>query len=202
MNYNRLFHETTEKEYDKKPSLLLHSCCAVCSSYVISLLLDVFDTTVLYYNPNIYPQAEYVKRKNEQLRILSEIYGEKAKYLDFDYDHGEFLTAATGFENEPEGGARCAKCFRLRLSKTAETAKKNGFDLFATTLTVSPHKNADVINKIGEELSKEYDVGWLYSDFKKQNGFLRSGEIAKQYSIYRQSFCGCEFAYRGEHNEK
>ena len=198
MNYREIFEETLALARERKPTLLLHSCCAVCSSYVISLVADAFDTTVLYYNPNIFPEAEYIKRKNEQIRIIDEIYHGGVKYLDFDYDHGEFLAAASGLETAPEGGARCEKCFHLRLKKTADTADALGFDYFCTTLTVSPHKNAEVINAIGNGLSDAGNAKWLFSDFKKKDGYLRSTELARKYSIYRQSFCGCEFAYRGE----
>lgn len=198
MKYHEFFEEVLAKQYDRKPRLLLHSCCAVCSSSVIYLVADVFDTTVLYYNPNISPESEYLKRKNEQIRIINEIYGGKVRYLDFGYDHGEFSSKIKGLEKEPEGGARCEECFRLRLQKTADTAKERGFDWFCTTLTVSPHKNADAINAVGKEISESTGVPWLYSDFKKKNGYLRSVTLSRQYSIYKQNYCGCEFCTKGE----
>ena len=175
--------------------LLLHSCCGPCSSYVLDVLTKHFDVTLLYYNPNIYPSEEYQKRLGEQLRLLDEMPFEKSvSYMACEYDEGEFLQAAKGFEGEREGGARCEKCFRLRLKKTALEAQKNGFDYFTTTLSVSPHKNAQVLNEIGKELEKEYGVKYLYADFKKKDGYKKSVKLSEEYNLYRQDYCGCRFA--------
>lgn len=184
------------KESLKTPSLLLHSCCGPCSSYVLECLHEFFDITVFYYNPNIDPEAEYEKRLSEQDRLIRTVYGTEVKLLTVPYDHSEFLEAAKGLEAEPEGGARCEACFHLRLRKTAEMAAAHGFDYFATTLTVSPHKNAMILNRVGHE--EEGGAGgrviWLESDFKKKNGYKRSIELSKELNLYRQIYCGCEFA--------
>lgn len=174
----------------KKANLLLHSCCAPCSSSCIERLKDFFDVTVLYYNPNI-SGGEYGRRKAEQIRFLKETGW--ADFLDCDHDEEAYYAAVTGLEAEREGGARCMKCFELRLGKTAELAEKNGFSFFTTTLTVSPLKNAAAVNAIGERLSRP-NAAWLYSDFKKGGGYLRSVELSKQYDLYRQNFCGCIFS--------
>ena len=175
--------------------LLLHSCCGPCSSYVLDVLTKHFDVTLLYYNPNIYPSEEYQKRLAEQLRLLDEMPFEKSvSYMACEYDEGEFLKAAKGLESEREGGVRCEKCFRLRLNKTAFEAQKNGFDYFTTTLSVSPHKNAQMLNEIGKELEKEYGVKYLYADFKKKDGYKKSVKLSEEYNLYRQDYCGCRFA--------
>ena len=175
--------------------LLLHSCCGPCSSYVLDVLTKHFDVTLLYYNPNIYPSEEYQKRLGEQLRLLDEMPFEKSvSYMACEYDEGEFLQAAKGLESEREGGARCERCFRLRLNKTAFEAQKNGFDYFTTTLSVSPHKNAQMLNEIGKELEKEYGVKYLYADFKKKDGYKKSVKLSEEYNLYRQDYCGCRFA--------
>ena len=183
-----------------KKKILLQSCCAPCSTAVIERLVDEFEITILYYNPNIYPEEEYLKRKAEELKYI-EIFNAKTpenqiNFLDCDYESEKFYEKTKGFENEREGGARCALCFRLRLEKTATLAKQNGFDVFGTTLTVSPHKNAEVINGIGLELQREIGVEFLISNFKKQNGYKRSVELAKENDLYRQNYCGCEFALK------
>lgn len=175
-----------------RPSLLLHSCCAVCSSYVIACLRPHFEITVLYYNPNIEPLEEYKKRKNEQLRLLEE-YSE-VRIMDIDYENESFKKIAEGLENEPEGGARCSKCIELRLSRTAELARDSNFDYFCSTLSVSPHKNALLINSLGKKLQDEKKVKWLYSDFKKRDGFLKSNTESKRLGLYRQDYCGCIFS--------
>ena len=188
----------------EKKKILLQSCCAPCSTAVIERLAEGFDITILYYNPNIYPEEEYLKRKNEELKYIN-IYNakneDKIKFLDCDYESDEFYARTKGFENEREGGARCAICFRLRLEKTARLARSNGFDVFGTTLTVSPHKNAEIINAIGKELEREFDINYLVSNFKKQNGYKRSVELAKENDLYRQNYCGCEFALRVQEKE-
>ena len=177
--------------FKNKPKLLLHSCCAPCSSSVLSRIKEYFDITVLYYNPNIYPQEEYFKRKKEQIKLLNIF---NIKFMDCDYNQDEYFNRVLGFECEKEGGARCEKCFYLRLDKTAQLAKDNGFDYFGTTLTVSPHKNAEIINKIGEELKEKHNVNFLYSDFKKEDGYLNSIKLSKEYNLYRQDYCGCKFS--------
>lgn len=174
--------------------LLLHSCCGPCSSAVLERLVDEYDVTVLYYNPNIQPEQEYLKRKAEQLRLIEEAYP-NVKVLDCDYFGEHFTSKVKGLEKEKEGGARCKMCFSLRLEFCAKKAKENGFDVFATTLSVSPYKNAKLINEIGLNFSKMYGVDYLISDFKKKNGYLRSIELAKKYNLYRQNYCGCIYSF-------
>ena len=177
------------------PKLLLHSCCAPCSSYVIEYLSQYFSITVFYYNPNLYPDEEYARRSSEQKRLIREM---KTKhpvaYIDEGFDSAQFYEAAKGLEHEPEGGARCKKCFELRLGETAKKASGRGDDYFATTLTISPLKNAQLLNEVGEELAKEYGVRWLPSDFKKREGYKRSIELSREYGLYRQDYCGCVFS--------
>lgn len=178
----------------KGGKLLLHSCCAPCSSYCLKETAKAFRVTVFYYNPNLDCEAEYVKRKSEQLRFLRET--GYADFLDCDYSSEEFAEAVEGYEQEPEGGARCSRCFRLRLEKTARAAKAGGFDYFGTTLTVSPLKNAALINEIGYELQDLYGVKYLPSDFKKRGGYYESVALSKQYGLYRQNYCGCVYSQR------
>lgn len=192
-NYANKLKEIIDK-LDYKPKLLLHSCCAPCSSYVITYLYDYFDITILYYNPNIHPYEEYKKRKDEQIRLISNFKG--VKIIDCDYDNDIYNEVIKGLENEPERGSRCTKCFYLRLNKTGEIAKKNNFEYFGTTLTVSPYKNAKLLNEIGEDISKKYDIKWLYSDFKKNDGYKKSIELSKKYDLYRQDYCGCIYSRR------
>lgn len=181
-----------EKE---KPSLLLHSCCAPCSSSVLEILVKHFEVTVLYYNPNIFPESEYYKRCKEQERFCTEFIPDQSiRFVSADWDSEDFAKIAKGFENEPEGNARCNRCFLLRLEKTAQYAKKHGFDCFTTTLSVSPLKDAKKLNEIGKALGEKYSVSYLESDFKKQNGYKRSCELSKQYDMYRQDFCGCIYS--------
>ena len=179
---------------DYKPKLLLHSCCGPCSSYVITYLQDYFDITILYYNPNIEPVGEYNKRKNEQIRFIKELNNPNVTLLDIDYDNNNYREYVKGYENDKEGGNRCHLCYELRLEKTANIAKENNYEYFGTTLTVSPYKNAQILNKIGENLSNQYGVKWLYSDFKKKDGYKKSIELSKKYNLYRQDYCGCEFS--------
>jgi len=181
-------------EQNNKPKLLLHSCCGPCSSYVLEYLSQFFDITVYYYNPSIYPEEEYLKRLDNQDRLLA-LTG-WADRMETEYDHSEYLEAVKGYEDAPEGGMRCEICFRQRIYKTAETAKVYGFDFFATTLTVSPHKNAELINRISEEAERIYGIAHLPSDFKKKNGYKRSIELSREYDLYRQDYCGCEFSIR------
>lgn len=174
-----------------RPRLLLHSCCAPCSSACLERLKDSFKVTVFYYNPNI-EAGEYEVRKVEQLRLLEETGWADA--LDCDHESQEFYRIAEGLEDAPEGGARCMKCYRLRLERTAAEAKRLGYEYFATTLTISPQKSAAALNAIGGELEREYGVKWLHTDFKKRGGYLRSCELAREHRLYRQDYCGCEFS--------
>ncbi|MBQ9814425.1 MAG: epoxyqueuosine reductase QueH [Lachnospiraceae bacterium] len=177
----------------KVPTLLLHSCCGPCSSYVLTYLHEYFRITLLYYNPNIYPKEEFDHRLSEQKRLLG--FFEDVSFMDSEYDHQDYLDYVKGLEGEPEGGARCRKCFELRLARTAQLAHDNGFDYFATTLTISPHKNALVINTVGKEQEGlTGSVIWLPGDFKKKDGYKKSIELSKKYDLYRQDYCGCEFA--------
>lgn len=190
------------KREDALPSLLLHSCCAPCSSYTIEYLSDYFKITVLYYNPNISPREEYEKRKAEQIRLINSLpVKNKVDFLDCDYDSSEFFDIAKGYENCKEGGERCFRCYELRLRETAKKAKENGFDYFCTTLSISPLKNAQKINEIGLKLQGEYGVSWLPSDFKKREGYKRSIELSREYNLYRQNFCGCVFSKKEANDE-
>lgn len=190
VNYDKLMQEELGRAQGKK--LLLHSCCAPCSSYCLQETAPHIAVTVFYYNPNLDSLDEYEKRKAEQIRFLSET--GLADFLDCDYSPEDFARAAQGLEGEKEGGARCEKCFRLRLSRTAREAKAGGFDYFGTTLTVSPLKNAELINKIGFVLEKEYGVKYLPSDFKKRGGYLQSIKLSKEHALYRQNYCGCKYS--------
>ena len=204
-NYDKWMQEIIEKnqELEIVPTLLLHTCCAPCSSAVIERLSKYFHITVFYYNPNIEPLEEYLKRKEEQKRFLSEVTTPyPINFLDCDYEHEEFIQLSKGLENEKEGGPRCLKCYRLRLLKTVEKAHELHFDYFGTSLTVSPYKNAEVLNQIGEELQKEFNMKYLYSDFKKRNGYKRSIELSKDYHLYRQDYCGCSFSKMQREQEK
>lgn len=185
---------------ENKKKLLLHSCCGPCSTSVLERLVEDFDVTVFYYNPNITDEAEYQLRKSEEQRFIAEFSentGANIEYIEGDYDTDSYYTVCKGLEGEPEGGARCKECFILRLKRTAKLAKEKGFDLFDTTLTVSPYKNYDVISEIGKGLEKEYGVTYLSGNYKKQNGYQRSIELSKEYGLYRQHYCGCEFSKRG-----
>ena len=173
--------------------LLLQCCCGPCSSYVLEYLLKYFDVTVVYYNPNIQPIEEYDKRLFWMRELASKCH-ESVSFLECDYNGEDFDDATRGLENEPEGGVRCTKCFELRLRETARFAKEGNFDYFCTTLSVSPHKDEQRINKIGFELEHELGVKWLPSDFKKREGYKRSNELAREYGLYRQDYCGCLFS--------
>ena len=190
INYQKKLEELI-KTLNEKPTLLLHSCCGPCSTEVISFLKDYFDITIYYYNPNIEPLEEYLHRKREQIRFLKEYKEAKIKFLDCDYDNDSFKQIAKGLESVPEGGARCNKCFYLRMQRTATIAKDNNFEYFGTTLTVSPHKNSEIINEIGEKIMKEYNIKYIYGDFKKNDGYKKSIEMSKAYNLYRQDYCGC-----------
>lgn len=176
-----------------RPKLLIHSCCAPCSSYVLEYLTKYFDITVFYYNPNISPEQEYRHRVEEQKRLISEMCSD-VKFIEGIYEPQKFYEMSKGLENEPERGARCLKCYRMRLKKTAETAKNGNFDFFTTTLSISPQKDSAVLNEIGRQLSTEYNIPYLFSDFKKRGGYKRSIELSAQFNLYRQNFCGCVFS--------
>ena len=180
------------------PSLLLHSCCGPCASYVLDYLAAHFRITLLYYNPNILPEAEYAKRLAAQKRLLAALpVPHPVTLVEGAYEPERFLSAVAGLEQEPEGGARCAVCFRLRLGETARLAAEYGCDYFGTTLSVSPHKNADVLADIANECAALYGVPALPADFKKRDGYRRSVALAKEYDLYRQDTCGCPFSGRG-----
>lgn len=196
-NYHKIMLDIISNiEKNKEvPTLLLHTCCAPCSTTVIARLSSIFQITVFYYNPNIEPEEEYYKRKKEQIRFLKEypaVY--PIQFLDCDWDNDSFLEMAQGFEKEREGGARCHRCYRLRLLKTALMAKKLNFDYFTTSLTISPYKNSQVINQIGKDVSLEVGVSYLFSDFKKENGYLESIQSSQKYRLYRQNYCGCHYS--------
>ena len=192
VNYDKLMQEQIALAVKSgKNKLLLHACCAPCSSSCIERLKEYFDITVYFYNPNMDSEKEYNLRAEEQKRLCQIM---QVDCVIEKYNKEEFLSVVTGLENEREGGARCVKCFDMRLDKTAEYALKNGFNYFTTTLTVSPLKNADLLNKIGAKISSEKGVAFLHTDFKKQNGYKRSIELSKEYSLYRQNYCGCEFS--------
>lgn len=187
--------ENLQKE-NKTPRLLLHSCCAPCSSYVLEYLSEYFEITVFYYNPNIYPDTEYDKRVLEQKMLISAMNSKHPiQFVAGAYDKEKFYTMAKGLEEVREGGSRCFRCYELRLRETAALAKEKGYDYFSTTLSISPLKNAGKLNEIGAILSEEYGVNYLFSDFKKKNGYKRSTELSKMYDLYRQDYCGCEFSY-------
>lgn len=190
----------------EKRTLFLHSCCAPCSSYVLEYLRRYFAITVFYYNPNISVQEEYRKRVEEQKRLIASYNREQPEHaievVEGDYEPGRFYEIAKGLENCPEGGERCFACYELRLRKTAEEAAKGKFDFFATTLTISPLKNARKLNEIGERLAGEYGVKWLPSDFKKKNGYKRSIELSALYDLYRQDYCGCAYSKAERERQK
>ena len=178
---------------NKRPSLLLHACCAPCSSYVLEYLTPYFDITVFYYNPNISPENEYLHRVSEIKRLISEMCP-SVNFIGGRYEPEKFYEMAKGLENEPERGARCLKCYRMRLEESAAVAKENKFDYFTTTLSISPQKDSIVLNSIGKEISEKYDIPYLFSDFKKKGGYKRSIELSAQFHLYRQNFCGCIFS--------
>ncbi|MDO5550234.1 MAG: epoxyqueuosine reductase QueH, partial [Lachnospiraceae bacterium] len=191
-----------EKE-GRVPRLLLHSCCAPCSSYVLEYLSKYFFITVLYYNPNIYPPEEIRKRADEQERLIASMPAEHAvTYLEGRYDPERFYQAVRGHEADQEGGERCFLCYRQRLEEAAREALAGGFDYFTTTLSISPLKNAEKLNEIGEELAAQYGVAYLNSDFKKKNGYQRSTELSEEYGLYRQDYCGCVFSKQEREQQK
>lgn len=197
MNYQKELDKTLEKltKEERVPKLLLHSCCAPCSSYVLEYLSQYFEITVFYYNPNIYPESEYTKRIWEQQKLIDELPAKHPiSFMAGPYDKERFYEMASGLEHVKEGGARCMKCYELRLREAAKIAKNAGFDYFTTTLSISPLKKVERLNEIGQRLGEEYEVEYLLSDFKKKNGYKRSIELSKIYGLYRQDYCGCEFS--------
>lgn len=177
------------------PKLLLQCCCAPCSSYVLEYLNKSFDITPYFYNPNISPESEYEKRANELIRLIGEMPLDTVNAPIIEcYDNAEFEAAINGLENEPEGGARCAVCYKLRLEAAAKYAKANGYDYFCTTLSISPLKNSQTLNAIGKAVSEKYGVKYLFSDFKKNEGFKRSVQLCAEYGLYRQNYCGCKYS--------
>lgn len=200
---HRNFHKELEKKAEQfraegiVPTLLLHSCCAPCSSSCIEFLARYFQVTVFYYNPNISESEEYKKRVQEQIRFIQEFPTQhKVEFIEGDYEPEVFYKAVKGLESEPEGGGRCFKCYELRLRKTAELAGRENFDYFTTTLTVSPLKNSVKLNEIGLKVAKETATEYLLSDFKKKEGYKRSIELSKEYGLYRQNYCGCVYSKR------
>ena len=212
VNYSKALDKEIQSltERGLKPRLLLHSCCAPCSSYVLEYLREYFHITVFFYNPNITESGEYAYRLAEEKRLIAEYNRQveeqdltgmhstaeamKIGILEAPYDPDRFLTAVRGYEDCPEGGDRCLACFALRLRETARQAKAHGFEYFTTTLSVSPHKNADNVNRFGEAAGRQAGVKYLFADFKKKNGYLRSLQVSKEYDLYRQHYCGCLYS--------
>lgn len=196
-NYSKIMeqHLRNLKTTDLKPSLLLHSCCGPCSSVALERLTDYFNVTLLFYNPNIQPKEEFLKRQNEQQKLIAKA-GYNINIITPKYNEQEFLEYVTGLESLPERSFRCQKCFELRLKKTAQIAKETNSNYFTTTLTTSPHKDAHVINQIGLNIAKDYKVEFLCADFKKKDGYKRSIEFSKKYELYRQNYCGCLFSLK------
>lgn len=188
--YEEMIDDVRKKE--TRPSLLLHACCGPCSSYVLESLSSIFDITCFYYNPNIYPEEEYVRRKEELERFLTNT--NVSKFVEAPYNPKDYYTCVKGYEHLGERSERCKNCYLLRMREAGLYAKKHNFDYFTTTLSISPHKNSDWINEIGEALEKEIGVKYLYADFKKKNGYLRSLELSKEYDLYRQEYCGCVYS--------
>lgn len=197
-NYQLMLEETIQEitEANKVPKLLLHSCCAPCSSYCLEYLSDYFEITVFYYNPNIYPDEEYFHRAREQ-QVFIERFPAKhpISFVEGDFDKERFFQSVKGLENEPERGARCNVCFELRLGEAASMAREMNMDYFTTTLSISPMKDAALLNDIGSKMEEKYGVKYLHSDFKKKNGYKRSCELSQEYGMYRQDYCGCVFSY-------
>ena len=197
INYSLLLDDTIKKieKAGTHPTLLLHACCAPCSSYVLEYLSKYFEITLLFYNPNISPKEEYDFRENELRRLIGEMpLPNGITVISQEYLPEEFYNISKGLEDLAEGGERCKKCYRLRLARTAKIANEGGYDYFTTTLSISPYKNAEWLNTIGAEEGALFDVQYLFSDFKKKNGYKRSCELSEEYGLYRQSYCGCEFS--------
>ena len=202
LNYAQQMDAVLQSLGGSRPKLLLHACCGPCSSAVLEQLCSHFEITVLYYNPNTWPEEEYRRRGEELERFVAEAHPLGVKVVEDRYDPREFYEAAAGLEAEPERGGRCTACYRLRLRRAAEYAAENGFDWFTTTLSISPHKDAERLNQIGRELEEEYGVKFLPSDFKKKNGYLRSLQLSEEYGLYRQDYCGCEFSARASKKQE
>ncbi len=210
MNYRKMLEKILSNPDTYGKRLMLHSCCAPCSSYVLVYLSRYFEITVFYYNPNITEQEEYQKRVAEQKRLIEELNKERdageerfpIHVIEGDYEPEEFCRISEGHEDDPEGGERCFACYALRLKKTVEAATEGVFDYFSTTLTISPLKNADKLNEIGQKLGESYGVPYLLSDFKKNNGYLTSIELSKKYHLYRQDFCGCVYSKQEREKQK
>lgn len=202
MSQNRNYQKELERilvslqKQEKKQKLLLHACCAPCSSWVLEYLADKFEITLYFYNPNIFPEVEYQKRALELQRLVEDMFpkGHSISICAEEYDPNSFYNMAKGLEQLPEGGERCFRCYELRMRKAIIYAANNGFDYFTTTLSISPHKNAEKINEIGEKLSEEFGIKHLTSDFKKKDGYKRSIELSKEYQLYRQNYCGCVYS--------
>ena len=197
INYQKKLDEIIAKNQseNKTPTLLLHACCAPCSSYCLEYLSQYFNIIVYYFNPNISVKEEYEYRLNEEKRLISLMeFKNPVKIIEGVYNPKDFFSAVKGLEKEPEGGKRCVECFKLRLEASAKTAKEIGADYFATTLTISPLKNAYALNEIGAQFADKYGVNWLYSDFKKREGYKRSIQLSREYDLYRQNYCGCIYS--------
>lgn len=195
INYQKELDKIIDNLNGEVPKLFLHSCCAPCSSYTLEYLNNYFDITVYYFNPNISPKAEFDKRYAEQKRLIEALPSKHPiKLVCGEYDYNNFLEIAKGYEDVPEGGERCFRCYRMRLESTAKLAKEQEFDYFCTTLSISPLKNSQKINEIGYEVAEKYGIKWLPSDFKKKEGYKRSIELSREYQLYRQNFCGCIFS--------
>ena len=204
INYQKELDKVIESlsQQEKIPTLLLHSCCAPCSSYVLEYLSNYFGITVFYYNPNIYPDEEYEMRVREQQRFIRAFPAKHPiDFIEGAYDKERFYEMARGLEAVPEGGQRCFQCYELRLREAGELAKARDFDYFTTTLSISPMKNAEKLNEIGLRLAEELGVSYLCSDFKKRNGYKRSTELSREYGMYRQDYCGCVYSYHERHNQ-
>lgn len=201
VNYGRILDEKLAqlKASGEKPALLLHACCAPCSSHTLLFLCDYFRITLYFFNPNIAPESEYIYRKEELIRLVKEL-GFDVEIISEDYDSSPFYELAKGLEDLPERGERCRKCIGYRLRKTAETAKKLGCDYFTTTLTISPHKDCEFINQYGGQLAEEMGIAYLFSDFKKHDGYKHSIQLSKEYNLYRQDYCGCVYSRRAKEN--
>ena len=197
VNYQLILDKTLENivKENRRPALLLHACCAPCSSYVLEYLTKYFDITLFYYNPNISPEKEYSYRVSEVQRLISEMCPQ-VKFVEGRYDPERFFEMAKGLENEPERGARCHKCYRMRLEESAQEALRLGCSYFTTTLSISPQKDSAVLNDIGKSVSEQYGIPYLFSDFKKRGGYKRSIELSAKFSLYRQNYCGCVFSRR------
>lgn len=196
-NYQKELDAIIEQQVEqgRVPRLLIHSCCAPCSSYVLEYLSRYFEITVYYYNPNIYPAAEYGKRVVEQERLIDRMeFKHPVRFVAGTYEPEEFYRITRGLEKEPEGGERCMKCYALRLRESAKVASAGGYDYYTTTLSISPLKSAEKLNEIGERLGQEYGVAYLPSDFKKREGYKRSAELSREYGLYRQDYCGCVYS--------